>query len=390
MDHHPVIEFDPAAGARDAGRSHGLIDELREQYSAFRAEYGFWVLTRHDAIVAAFQDPELFSSHAITVTDPDPAYRWIPEMLDPPEHTTWRRLLRPLFTPKRAAQLQDKIVRRCRDLIDGLAPKGSCDFVEDFARVYPATIFLELMGLPAERLTEFLQWEYAILHQPVAKGRADTRAQAIGQVVGCFTELIKDRRREPRDDIVSQALTFELDERPVTDEELLGLCVLLFLAGLDTVAAAASYAFWHLARHEDDRARIAADDGIIPAAVEELLRAYAIVLPARKVTRDVVHQGCPMKAGDMVMLPIPAATRDPRSFHKPDLVDFDRYPNNHLAFGVGPHRCLGAHLARLELQVALREWHARIPDYGIPAGASVREHAGQVLGLDALPLAWKT
>src|SRR5262245_53304009 len=131
MDDYPVIEFDPAAEAREAGRSHGLIDELREGDPAFRAAAGFWVLTRHDAIVGAFQDPGLFSSRAITVNDPDPAYRWIPEMLDPPEHTTWRRLLRPLFTPKRAAQLRERIVHRCRDLVDGLAPKGECDFVQD-------------------------------------------------------------------------------------------------------------------------------------------------------------------------------------------------------------------------------------------------------------------
>lgn len=390
MPDYPVIEFSPVAGTREASRSHALFDELRDRCPAFRSSHvpGFWVLTRHQAIVEAYQDPELFSNAAITVMDPEPAYRWIPEMLDPPEHTTWRRLLRPLFTPARATAMRDKIRRRCVELVDDLAEKGSCDFVTDFARRYPTTIFLELMGLPADRLNEFLEWEHAILHQSPSPAGADARRRAMSQVTACFTRLIDDRRRHPQDDIVSAAVSFRIDERAVTREELLGLCVLLFLAGLDTVAAASSYAFWHLARHNDDRARITHDPGIIPAAVEELLRAYAIVLPGRKVTRDVVFHGCPMKAGDMVMLPINAATRDARAFPDPYIVDFDRQPNNHLAFGLGPHRCLGSHLARQELHIALREWHARIPDYRIPDDAAVIEHADQVLGLDTLPLTW--
>jgi cytochrome P450 len=183
-------------------------------------------------------------------------------------------------------------------------------------------------------------------------------------------------------------VAFQIDGKPVSDEDLLSLCILLFLAGLDTVTATLSYAFWHLARHEADRARIVGDPSVIPDAMEELLRAYAITLPGRKVTRDVTFYACAMKAGDMVMLPINAATRDHRAFPNPQVVDFDRHPNNHIAFGVGPHRCLGSHLARLELQIALREWHARIPHYRIPEGAPVIEHASQVLGLDSLPLTW--
>lgn len=129
--------------------------------------------------------------------------------------------------------------------------------------MFPATIFLELMGLPQERLAEFLDWEHTILHQPPSPRWADARRQALGQVTACFTELIAERRSEPRDDIVSAAIGFDLDGRPVSDEELLALCVLLFLAGLDTVSAALSYAFWHLAGHDRDRARVVAEPEII-------------------------------------------------------------------------------------------------------------------------------
>jgi cytochrome P450 len=388
---YPIIDFNPAPGPRPAGETHALFDWLREQTPAFRSSFaqGFWVLTRHDAVMEAYQDPTLFSNSAITVLFPEPAYRWIPEMLDPPEHTRWRRLLRPLFTPARAQSMRTRIERHCTDLIDDLARRGSCEFVGDFARKFPTVIFLEFMGLPTERLTEFFEWSHAILHQPASATTAETRTNAMRQVADCFQEVIDLRRHEPRDDIVSAAVAFQIAGQPASDEDLLSLCILLFLAGLDTVTAALSYTFWHLARHNDDRARIASEPAVIPAAIEEMLRAYAIVLPGRKVTRDTVFRGCPMKAGDMVMLPINAATRDPRAFRDSETVNFDRHPNRHIAFGVGPHRCLGSHLARQQLQVAVRKWHDVIPDYHIPDGSPVIEHADQVLGLDTLPLRWR-
>ncbi|WP_240809636.1 cytochrome P450 [Actinomadura sp. WMMA1423] len=383
----PRTDFDPFAGPRPAGAAHARMDELREAHPAFRstAGPGFWVLTRYDDILAAFQDPETFSSRAIAVIDPEPSHRWIPVMLDPPLHTTWRRLLRPFFTPVAAAVLRDRITRHCAALIDGFASRGACDLVTDFARLYPTAIFLELVGLPIERLEEFLGWERAILHSRPSTGG---RPEAMAALTACLTELIRDRRARPCEDLVSAAIRFTVDGRPVTDDELLQLCVLLFLAGLDTVAAQLSYTFWHLAGDDALRARLAGDPDVIPDAVEEFLRVYAPVLPARKLTRDVETHGCPMRAGDMVMLPTAMAARDPRAVPAASAVDVDRPPARHMAFGAGPHRCLGSHLARLELQIALREWHARIPDYRIAPGARPVEHASLVLGLDTLPLTW--
>jgi cytochrome P450 len=161
----------------------------------------------------------------------------------------------------------------------------------------------------------------------------------------------------------------------------------MFMAGLDTVTIQLNYSWWHLATHDGDRARIVKEPEIIPNAVEELLRAYAFVAPGRKVMKDGDFHGCPMKAGDMVLLPLCGATRDPAAFPEPTRVDFDRPANNHLAFGAGPHRCLGSHLARRELRVALEEWHKRIPDYRIPDGAVIDEH-GSMFGINQLPLVW--
>ncbi|MGW1997609.1 cytochrome P450 [Embleya sp. NPDC001921] len=384
----PHLRFDPFTEPCPAGRTHTALDELREQHSVFRstAGQGFWVLTRHDDILAALQNPQIFSSRSISVMDPDPAYQWIPIMMDPPTHTTWRRLLRPLFTPARAAAMQDRLTRQCAVLIDDLVDRQSCDFVADFARRYPTTIFLELIGLPTSQLEQFLTWEHAILH-PTPGGPGNTEAK--NDLRNCFTDLIAKRRARPRDDLVSAALSFTIDDRPVSDAEVLELCMLLFLAGMDTVAAQLSYAFWHLARHPADRARITAAPDLAPAAVEEFLRAHTLTLTARKLAADHTVDGCAMKEDDMVMLPLAMADRDPRAYPDPALVDFDRPLRRHLSFGAGPHRCPGAHLARLEIQTALREWHKRIPNYQISEDTQPMEHASLVLGIDTLPLRWK-
>ncbi|GIH22162.1 cytochrome P450 [Acrocarpospora phusangensis] len=384
----PDIDFNPLGGVQPAGSAFARFDALREQHASFRSTFGsgFWVISRYEKIVEVCQDPETFSSSAVSVLDPEPAYRWIPEMLDPPEHTVWRRLLGPLFSPAAVAARTEKIRTQCAALVESLAERGSCDFVTDFARVYPTTVFLELMGLPVEDLATFLAWEDAILHAPPAE-RAG-RVQAMGQVIGYFSRVIAERRAEPRDDLISTALGWEIDGEPVPDRDLLDLCLLLFMAGLDTVTAQLSYAFWHLAGADKDRARIAEHPGVITDAIEEMLRAYSIVMPARKLTRDTDFHGCAMKTGDMVLLPLNQANRDPGTFTDPTQVDLDRPHNRHIAFGVGVHRCLGAHLARAEMGIALEEWHKRIPNYRVPEGSVPLEHADLVLGLDTLPLVW--
>jgi cytochrome P450 len=206
-------------------------------------------------------------------------------------------------------------------------------------------------------------------------------------VMGYFTELIAERRKHPRDDMLSIALTWDIDGQPVTDNDLLAFCLLMFMAGLDTVAMQLSYSMYHLAQQPDDRQRILDDPQLWESAVEEFLRYYAFVSPGRKVMKDTEIAGCPVKAGQMVWLPLASANRDPGEFPEADKVLIDRKPNRHLAFGAGPHRCLGSHLARQELLIGLTKWHERIPHYRLAPDVPVREHGGQV-GLDNLPLLW--
>jgi cytochrome P450 len=200
--------------------------------------------------------------------------------------------------------------------------------------------------------------------------------------------VLDERRTRRQDDITSYLLDLEIDGRPLDDAELQQICTLLYAAGLDTVAGELGYMFFHLATHPEHRRLVTEQPDRIPAFVEEALRMYSIVTTNRIVTRDVEFAGCPMKAGDRVLLSMPAANRDPLQFADAATFDVDRESNRHIAFAAGPHRCLGSHLARLEMQIAVEEWHRRIPEYSLADGAEVTFHIGGVAGVDTLPLEW--
>jgi cytochrome P450 len=372
------------------GEHFELFDALRElQAVTFgdAAGHEFWLVSRMADIRAAFQDGEVFSSSAVSVTDgPNPPYKWIPEMLDGAEHAAWRQLLGPLFTPGVVDRMEDKMRRQMNEIIDEVIDRGECDFVQDVALRFPNTIFMEMLGLPVEDAAVFQNWETKILHGS-NELRATQALPAMMEVMGYFGQLIAARRTDPKDDILSRVLEFEIDGAPVSDQDLLALLLLLFMAGLDTVAMQLSYSFLHLATHDQDRTRIVDEPRLIPSAIEEFVRYYAFVTPARKVVQDTEVAGCPVKAGQMVYLPIASANRDPREFADADRVLIDRSPNPHIGFGAGRHRCLGSHLARRELRIALEEWHRRIPHYRLAPTPSISEHGGQV-GLSNLPLQW--
>ena len=399
----PVEPFAYITTDRPALTALSEAAALRSKHSAFRVDeaQGYWVLTEYESILEAYQNPTLFSSQSMVATDPEPPYKWIPEMLDPPEHTVWRRLLSPFFTPGAVESLTPHIEERCIELIEGIAAKRECDFVAEFALRFPTTIFLELMGMPVALLDEFLVYVEQMLRSPDESNLADTDAApvqggatglaAMMNVMAAFADRMNQLRKHPAEragDILSQAVTWQINGEPIPEEDLLSFCGLMFVAGLDTVAAQLSYSFHHLATHPSNRQRIIDDPEVIRKATEELLRAFPIVQPSRKVVHDTEFRGCQMKAGDMVMLPLRFAGTDPAEYENPEHVDFDRSKTRHLSFGAGPHRCVGSHLARREISIALREWHKRIPHYHIANPSAVVEHTGGVLGIEKLPLVW--
>lgn len=370
------------------------LDTIRRQHAVFRSDeaQGYWVLTRYEAIVEALNRPDMFSNSANVPTIPNPEFNWIPVMLDPPEHMKWRQLLLRWFTPKRIVALEEPIRERCRTLINEFADSGSCDFLTDFAVKFPTSIFLQIIGLPVSELPKFLAWVHQILHMGASDSDHSGMNRAMAEIRDMFAGLLAERRADPSkrsDDIISASLDWRIDGEPIPDEDWLSCMLLLFLAGLDTVAAQLCYAFKHLATHDGDRHAIVADEGRIPGAVEEMLRANAIVRVGRKVVSDVTFQGCPMKAGDMLYMPLAFASRDEDVFENATEIDIDRPPFVNPAFGAGPHRCLGSNLARRELIIAMEEWHRRIPHYRIAPGVEIVEHSGLgVYGLDSLPLTW--
>jgi cytochrome P450 len=390
----PVVDYVMSPPPVPAGTLFSRMDRYQDTgRPAVRTEEasGYWIFTEQSVILDGLQQYDLWSNSVIVPTEPDPAYKWIPIMLDPPEHTKWRRLLGGYFSPGRTKSMETDQHRLAADLVSGLRQRGECDFVRDIAQVFPSTIFLQIMGMPAEKLGEFMEWEHMILHQDnESDPDGATRLAGMQKVTGYFSTLVADRRANPdpeAQDIVSAAVKWEIDGEPAADADVLNCLLLLFMAGLDTVAGQSSYALWHLATHAKDRERLVAEPDRIPHAVEELLRAYPIVQTARKATRDADFHGCPVKAGDMAAFPLSAAGRDESAYPGARGVDLDRQVTRHVSFGGGPHRCLGSHLARQELAILLEEWHKQIPEYELVEEPT--EHGGGVWGLEDLKLRWQ-
>jgi cytochrome P450 len=363
---------------------------LREEGPIFRVPQrsgDAWYLLGYDDIRNALQDWELFSSDFTAYMEG--GHKMIPENLDPPEHTKYRRLLTSSFAPGAVRAQEPRVRSACVELIDGFRHAGGCDVVKDFGLQFPTAIFMEMMGLPVERGDEFIARAQTLLHTTnTVDPDGSLRLEAAMQIFADISEVVAERRHRPADDLVSHLVASEVDGRALSDEELGGMGLLLYLAGLDTVASILAYSFRHLAENPGLRRTIVEQPELIPSAVEEFLRYYSIATTPRVVTSDAKFAGCPMKRGDQVIIPTASAGRDPRQFPDADLFVVDRQPNRHLAFGDGPHRCAGIHLARMELRIALEEWHRRIPDYRIADDAVIIEHVGNVAGLSAVPIVW--
>jgi len=381
----PEANGDPHAAFRPFRDEPRVVYAFSPDNAQFVRAPGMWVLTRAADMREALQNPALFSSERDTFAPLiGEAWRMVPVEMDPPIHTAFRMMLNPLFSPKRIEQMKAGIRERAVGLIEGFRARGECEFMSEFARPFPVTIFLQFVGLSDDRREEFQQWGRDLLH-----GRdIETKAGGVRAIVDYMRELIADRRKNPKDDFITFTLNGKVDGRPLTDDEIVGCTFLVFVAGLDTVAATLSFLYLHLARHPEHQAQLRADPSLIPAAVEELIRVYGILPMTRIVTRDVEFAGVKMKKGDVINCPPQLANIDVREVARPDEIDFTRTDNHHMGFAYGPHRCIGSHLARLELTIAFEEWLSRLSPFGVKEGTAPLVHAGTVWGADELHLAW--
>jgi cytochrome P450 len=329
-----------------------------------------WYLTSADVVQYAQQHPELFSSARAfdALGSPLPL---VPIAMDPPQHVRYRRVLDPMLAPRVINTMQDELRRQLAVLIDAFSGNGSCDAIGDLARLYPTQVFLTLFGLPLEDRDQFIEWaEFVIEHAGVGSTEPNEKVQEVaGALFGYLQQCVDAKRRAPGDDMLSRVLALS-GEDAWNDEEVLGLCFLLTLAGLDTVTAEIGFSLLHLATDGDLRRRVVADPALITPLVEEILRLEppAPIQP-RITTTDVEVAGVRIPAGKLVNLVIAAANRDPARFASPDAIDLGSSDRGHFGFGGGIHRCLGSHLARRELRLAIEEFHKRIPDYELAPGA---------------------
>jgi cytochrome P450 len=380
-----LLRFLQLPMAEDRTEAYRIIREAGPITNSTRG----YVLSSSEYVEFALKHPELFSSKKAfdVVGSPLPM---VPIAFDPPEHTRYRRILQPFVGPRETAVWQPRVRSLVGTLIDSFVGRGHCDLVTELAVPLPAEVFLSLFGLPMEDRDQLIAWKEGLLASPtLSAGKPSEETIRVGAEL--FTYLvghIEERRQhlDGAEDLLGRLLADTSEER-LSDEELLGLSFLFVLAGLDTVTSALSTAFAALAARPRLRRQIAADPSVIPEAVEELLRIDGpVVLLPRVTSQDVKLGGHTIPAGSQVQVAIAVANRDPAEHAEPDEIDLRRQERHH-AFGGGPHRCLGSHLARMEMREVLAEWHRRIPDYEMAPGFTPRvEWPTGLIGLDTLPL----
>ena len=360
---------------------------LREVGPVVPGLFGGVHVVRREDVEYALQNPNVFSS-AMEAVDLGQKRPLIPLQVDPPEHVKYRRLLDPIFAPREMAKIEGDVTILVNDLIDKFIDRGRCEFGAEFAIPLPSAVFLKMMGMPMSDLDMFQGMKDGIVRpqgetiEDVQANQRDTAAR----IDSYFESALKEREKKRTDDLLSRFLDAEVGGEKLSEDEILGMCFLLLLAGLDTVTDTLECDYAYLATHNDARQAIVDNPELIPSAVEELLRWETPVTGLGRVAAvDTEIGGCPISKGTKVGISLGAANTDEEAIAGSDTVDLARNPTRHLAFGGGVHRCLGSHLARMELRVALREWHRRIPEYHVEPGASLAFTPG-LRQLEQLPL----
>lgn len=375
--------------------AHQIWEQLRGTCPVAHTERygGAWLPVKHADVSAIARNTDHFSSEGAVLANRPPREEWVslapigaapPITSDPPFHADARRLLLPAFSPQVVAEWEPEIRRLCNELIDNMGDLEVVDAAEQYAQNIPVYVIARMLGLPLEDSDYFRETVHLVLEEIGAE---------FGERQGAFEKLdaylsmhVQDHINNPKDDLIGFLLNAKIYDQPLSPQHVVGTIILLMVAGIDTTWSSIGSSIWHLAQHPSDLQRMVSEPELLPTAIEELLRMYAPVTMARIVTQDTEIGGCPVKRGDSVLLPFPAANRDPEVFPNADKVIIDREENRHVAFGLGIHRCLGSNLARLELRIAVQVFIQRFPQFELADPSAVTWSLGQVRGPRKLPV----
>ena len=357
---------------------------------------GHWIVLAHAAVSDAMRDYATFSSEHFSAEDFQDMMAQLPEeeripapipiCIDPPSHTKLRQPLQSTFSPKTLATKEADIRALAERLIDAIAKKGRCEFQHDVSDVYPVEIFLGMFGLPVEKEREYRA--LAVKHLTVISPDLAENFTMMQSIASVLRDTIIDRRDNPKNDIISLLWSLTVEGEPMTLDLMLSYCTILFVAGLDTVVNALGFAVRHLAMDTKLQNELRANPSLIPDAIEEILRRYSFVAPFRVTKKDTQLHGVTIKQDERVMMFIPGASLDPTIYTDPTSVNIQRESHSHLSFGTGPHHCLGAHLARLELKIMYETILKKLPEFRLDPEHPPTFHGSIIAGPSTVNLVW--
>ena len=385
---HLVFDFDIYADPR-------IGQDVQGTYAAALAEApdifwttkngGHWIIKSFDNITKIVTDPEHFSVREMQIPRIENPPFFIPLSLDPPENLPYRRAMMPMFGPVAIKALEARIQHWAEKFVAAVAEKGHCDFQMEVSKVYPVSVFMELMGMDLARLHDFRKLAEEFFH---FGNNGEETERVSGLILAEMKSLIDTKRAQPDDKLVSHFLEVDIDGRKMTEDEILAMCFILFLGGMDTVTNVSGFAYQQLAQMPDVQARLAADPSLIGAFADESIRLYGVVASPRLVVKDKDIGDATFRPGDMVLNILCLGSRDPSKFDRPNAFDLDRKRAAHLTFSSGPHLCIGHVLGRAELRILTEEWVKRIPAFTATANTDHPFRLGTVMALESLPLEW--
>jgi cytochrome P450 len=345
---------------------------------------GHWIVTRSEDVRWIRQEAMIFSHEEFVI--PRGLYHRLmpPTNVDPPYHARFRAMLNPTFRPAAVQKLRVRSQELAGELIDQLKPRGECEFVSEFARITPVVVFLHLVELPTDRRDEFVGWAMRFINAD----DQESKDRAGDEVAAFIGRVLDEREARPGDDLFSRIVAWRKHSLYRSEDEVIGTAMTVFLGGLDSVTNLMSFTIRHLADHPEARRRLIENPEIIPRAAEEYIRRHGLAMSARVLKEDVTRKGVTMKKDDMVLVIDALAAIDERAYPDPMVIDFDRNTETHDTFGNGVHKCVGEHLARMELAVFIEEWLRRIPHFRLDPAVPSITTSGVIVGMSQLGLLW--